>query len=104
MLLWHGLLCSCLYQFSIFLLAFIWVNRHLPYSRLIGLGSLNCLVILLNKGTMPLAPAYLNLNRAKLSYDFLVNGNLPLYHIIDENTVLWFLGTLSEFHIRFLHS
>lgn len=79
----------------IFLLAFIWVNRHLPYSRLIWLGSfLNCLVILLNKGTMPLAPAYLNLNRAKLSYDFLVNGNLPLYHIIDENTVLWFLGDI----------
>jgi len=85
----------CITVQYILLFAFVLFNRNLPYIWLIGTGSLlNSLVILLNKGTMPLAGSYLDFGKTNPAYDFLLNGNLPLYHIIDENTVLWFLGDI----------
>ncbi|HHT64478.1 MAG: DUF5317 family protein [Caldicoprobacterales bacterium] len=76
------------------LLLFIWYNRHLHYTWVIALGSfLNGLVILLNGGTMPLADlsSYVA-SDSELANQFLISGNLPLYHIVHENTLLWFLG------------
>ena len=76
------------------LLLFIWCNRHLHFTWIIALGSfLNGLVILLNGGTMPLADisSYIAAD-AELANQFLISGNLPLYHIVHENTLLWFLG------------
>lgn len=77
------------------LFLFVWFNRHLPFSILIGLGSLlNGLVILLNGGTMPLVDVHPYIDKSNFTYEYLLNGNLPIYHIINENTLLWFLGDI----------
>ncbi|NMA64685.1 MAG: DUF5317 domain-containing protein [Clostridiaceae bacterium] len=79
----------------LFLFLFVWLNRQLPYSILIGLGSLfNGLVILLNGGTMPLVDIDPYIGNSNFTYEYLLNGNLPIYHIINEDTILWFLGDI----------
>ena len=72
---------------------FIWFNRHLPFSWVIALGCfLNALVILLNKGSMPLAEIGPYVGKSEFANEYLLSGKLPVYHIINENTLLWFLG------------
>ncbi len=79
----------------LFLFLFVWFNRHLPFNMLIGLGSLlNGLVILLNGGTMPLVDIQPYIGNSSFTYEYLLNGNLPIYHIINEDTKLWFLGDI----------
>ncbi|HHU78291.1 MAG: DUF5317 domain-containing protein [Caldicoprobacterales bacterium] len=75
------------------LFLFIWFNRHLPFSWVIALGCfLNALVILLNKGSMPLAEIGPYVGKSEFANEYLLSGKLPVYHIINENTLLWFLG------------
>ncbi|HHU49421.1 MAG: DUF5317 domain-containing protein [Caldicoprobacterales bacterium] len=84
---------TCITLQYLLLFLFVWLNRHLPYSWLIALGSfLNGLVILINGGTMPLADIRSCIGNAEFTYEYLINGSLPIYHIINENTLLWFLG------------
>jgi len=75
------------------LFIFLWLNRRIAYSWIIALGCfLNGLVILINKGSMPLAEAGPIIGKSEFANTYLMNGKLLTYHIIDENTLLWFLG------------
>lgn len=80
------------------LFLFVWYNRHLPYFWVIGFGSfLNALVILLNGGSMPIADIepYIRQSAPVSQYvQNLLDGKLLIYHIINENTKLWFLGDI----------
>ncbi|MGI6537876.1 MAG: DUF5317 domain-containing protein [Caldicoprobacterales bacterium] len=80
------------------LFLFIWFNRYLPYSWLIGIGVfLNALVILINGGSMPLAEAGAYLGKYEYANQYLMEGKFITYHIINENTKLWFLGDIIWF-------
>ncbi len=86
-------LASIPQYFLLFL--FIWFNRQLPYIQVIGLGCfLNALVILLNFGSMPLADIAAYIRESESASQYLLERNLVTYHIINENTKLWFLGDI----------
>ena len=85
---------SAILQYLLLFL-FIWFNRQLPYIRVIGLGCfLNALVILLNFGSMPLADISPYIRELESASQYLLERNLVTYHIINENTKLWFLGDI----------
>jgi hypothetical protein len=75
------------------LCVFLWLNRHLPFIWLVGVGSLlNLLVIMVNKGSMPLSNAAALLDSNSKDLQYLLNGQFLTYHLINEKTKLWFLG------------
>jgi len=75
------------------LFIFLWFNRQLPYTWLTGLGSLlNFLVIMANKGSMPLSEAAMTMNVNSRNLEHLASGRMLTYHIVNENTLLTFLG------------
>ncbi|HHY83582.1 MAG TPA: DUF5317 domain-containing protein [Clostridiales bacterium] len=75
------------------LFVFLWFNRRIAYSWVIALGCfLNGLVILINKGSMPLAEIGPYIGKSEFANSYLLNGKLLTYHTINENTLLWFLG------------
>jgi hypothetical protein len=85
------LLSVCLQYLLLFV--FIWLNSHIAYTWLVGAGSLlNFLVILLNKGAMPLSEAAMAMNVSSKNLQYLANGQFLTYRIVNENTVLAFLG------------
>ncbi|HOB19852.1 MAG TPA: DUF5317 domain-containing protein [Candidatus Atribacteria bacterium] len=77
----------------VLLFAFIWLNRDLPYLWCAGAGSvLNFLVILVNKGSMPLSARVTEVSEVTGNLRHLLEGRFLTYHIINESTRLWFLG------------
>jgi len=77
----------------LFLFLFLWYNRHIGYTWVIAIGCfLNALVILINKGSMPLPELGPYIGKSEFANTYLLNGKLLTYHIINENTLLWFLG------------
>lgn len=83
----------CMQYLLLFL--FIWFNRNLPYIWIIGIGTfLNALVILLNSGSMPLIDISPYIGATETPSQYLLDGKLLSYHIINENTKLWFLGDI----------
>lgn len=75
------------------LLLFLWINRHIPYTWMVGAGSLlNFLVIMLNKGSMPLSEAAMVMDVSAKNLEYLADGKLLTYHIMNEKTLLGFLG------------
>lgn len=77
------------------LLLFLWMNRYIPYTWLVGTGSLlNFLVIMLNRGAMPLSKAALAMDVNSKNLGYLADGRMLTYHIVNENTLLAFLGDI----------
>ena len=86
---------ACLFLFLQYLLLFLflWENRMLSYIWLIGMGSfLNFLVILVNKGSMPLSKAAMTVDANSRNMQYLANGKYLTYHILNSNSKLWLLG------------
>ena len=77
------------------LFLFFWFNKKISYVWLIALGSfLNFLVIILNQGSMPLTKMVLQIAASSKTLLLLMEGRLLTYHIINDNTKLWFLGDI----------
>ena len=75
------------------LFVFLWLNQQLAYSWLVGLGSfLNFLVIMSNKGSMPLSGAAVIMDANSKNLQYLADGRYLTYHIINDNSKFWFLG------------
>ncbi len=79
------------------LFTFVWFNRKLPFLWCAGAGSLlNFIVILLNGGSMPLSPRVTEIAVSSSNLRHLLEGRYLTYHIINENTRLWFLGDVIQ--------
>ncbi len=88
---------ACLFLFLQYLLLFLflWENRTLSYSWLIGVGSfLNFLVIMVNKGSMPLSKTAIAVDANSKNMKYLENGKYLTYHILNSNSRLRFLGDI----------
>lgn len=76
------------------LFIFLWLNKRIPYIWLVTIGTfLNALVIALNRGSMPLSKHILNFQSSE-SLRLLIEDRLLIYHIVNENTKLRFLGDI----------
>jgi len=98
----HPVVSSGLYIASMLLLAITcWLNRHVPGIVLLGIGLLlNSAVIVANGGYMPtslqaLRTAGIIAPDATLDAARATNSSL-----IDENTLLWFLGDIMAIPSR----
>ena len=83
----------------VLLLAFVWINRHLPGVLIVGIGVLlNLIVILLNGGYMPISPETL----ARINPGTTTEDWLPGIHYgyskdiirMESETRLWVLSDI----------
>jgi uncharacterized protein DUF5317 len=91
---------------SLFLLAVVWLNRHLPGAWLFGLGqALNLTAIVAFGGRMPVffvtPPGGVDPLQASARLELLRKGLDPLHVYLAHPTGLWFLGDV--FDIPLLH-
>jgi hypothetical protein len=85
---------------GLFLLAVVWLNRHLPGALLFGLGqTLNLVAIVAFGGRMP--PGGIDAVHASARLEMLRKGFDPLHVYLAHPTGLWFLGDI--FDISLLH-
>ena len=91
---------------GLFLLAVVWLNRHLPGAVLFGLGqTLNLAAIVAFGGRMPVLfltpPGGIDAIHASARLEMLRRGFDPLHVYLAHPTGLWFLGDI--FDISLLH-
>lgn len=77
------------------LLIFIWTNRRMWEICFIGIGIiLNFLVIMANKGVMPVSYNAINIPELADNIARLNSGKILNYSIMTDKTPLWFLGDI----------
>lgn len=91
---------------ALFLIAVVWMNRHLPGAVLFGVGqALNLTAIVAFGGRMPVLflspPGGVDPVQASARLELLRKGLDPLHVYLSHPTGLWFLGDI--FDIPILH-
>jgi Family of unknown function (DUF5317) len=91
---------------AIFLIAVVWMNRHLPGAILFGVGQgLNLIAIVAFGGRMPVLfltpPGGVDPVQASARLELLRKGFDPLHVYLSHPTGLWFMGDI--FDIPLLH-
>jgi hypothetical protein len=87
-----------LVNFSYLLLIFaLWQNRHIPGFRIFLIGTIaNALVIWFNNGRMPVSLEAIHFAGLESYIPALVRG-VTKHQLMDDHTVLWFLGDIIPF-------
>ncbi len=86
---------------GLFLLAVVWMNRHLPGALLFGMGqALNLTAIVAFGGRMPVLfltpPGGVDSGQASARLELLRKGFDPLHVYLAHPTGLWFLGDIFD--------